>query len=41
MELLVVTLAHAAPDTDVDGISHMRFILVTIRNSQGVVSIRS
>ena len=41
MELLVVTLAHAAPDTDVDGLSHMRFVLGTIRNAQGVVSIRS
>lgn len=41
LELLVVTLAHAAPDTHADGLSHMRFVLGTVRNAPGLVSIRS
>ncbi len=41
MELLVVTLAHTTPDTDADGLSHIRFVLGSVRNAPGLVSIRS
>jgi heme-degrading monooxygenase HmoA len=41
MELLVVTLAHRTPETDADGLSHIRFVLGSVRNAPGLVSIRS
>lgn len=41
LELLVVTLARTVPNSDADHSSHMRFVLGTVRNAPGVVSLRS
>jgi hypothetical protein len=41
LELLVVTLVRAVPDSETDNLSHMRFVMGTVRNAPGVVSIRS
>jgi heme-degrading monooxygenase HmoA len=41
LELLVVTLVRAVPGSETDNLSHMRFVMGTVRNAPGVVSIRS
>jgi hypothetical protein len=41
LELLVVTLIRAVPDSEADNLSHMRFVMGTVRNAPGVVSTRS
>ncbi len=41
MELLVATLAHTTPGRDVDGLADIRLIIDTIRNAQGLVTLRS
>src|SRR6266702_1069293 len=41
MELLVATLAHTTPGRDVDGLADIRLIINTIRNAQGLVTLRS
>ncbi len=41
MELLVATLAHTALSRDADGLTDIHLIIDTIRNAQGLVTLRS
>jgi hypothetical protein len=41
MELLVATLVHTALGRDADGLTDIRLIIDTIRNAQGLVTLRS